>query len=312
MKVVDFLRPELVIAQLSADGEERGAGGDVAHLAKHQTGVDPEALRKVLEERELLASTAIGDGIAIPHGKLDSVEQLVGTLGRSRGGPGVRFHRRQAHPPGVHAGGPVQLDRHSPQGAGPAVPPVPGRRLPPPPDRGPRRRRRCTRSSPTRTPSTERAQVEPDADPLGQAHVGPRAELQRPGAASVPHRAGAGAAGGRGGARPANHGPAHPEAGPGAGGVRRAGAPRAGADPRVDRARLPEEPARRAGPGGHRRVPAHGAGLRDRHQGPGRTRGPAGASPTRRRVPILRTPHGLVGGDRRGRAVHGARAGPHR
>src|SRR6185503_13081047 len=38
------------------------------------------------EERELLASTAIGDGIAIPHGKLDSVSQLVGTLGRSVSG----------------------------------------------------------------------------------------------------------------------------------------------------------------------------------------------------------------------------------
>jgi PTS system nitrogen regulatory IIA component len=46
-------------------------------------------LRKVLEERELLASTAIGDGIAIPHGKLDSVPQLVGALGRSV--PGLEF-----------------------------------------------------------------------------------------------------------------------------------------------------------------------------------------------------------------------------
>ena len=40
----------------------------------------------MLEERELLASTAIGDGIAIPHGKLDAVGHLVGTLGRSARG----------------------------------------------------------------------------------------------------------------------------------------------------------------------------------------------------------------------------------
>jgi nitrogen PTS system EIIA component len=53
------------------------------HLARNQSGIDAEVLRRVLEERELLASTAIGDGIAIPHGKLDSVNQLVGTLGRS-------------------------------------------------------------------------------------------------------------------------------------------------------------------------------------------------------------------------------------
>ena len=37
----------------------------------------------MLEEREQLASTAIGDGIAIPHGKLDSVGHLVGALGRA-------------------------------------------------------------------------------------------------------------------------------------------------------------------------------------------------------------------------------------
>ena len=50
------------------------------------SGVDADVLKRVLEERELLASTAIGDGIAIPHGKLDAVGRLVGTLGRARAG----------------------------------------------------------------------------------------------------------------------------------------------------------------------------------------------------------------------------------
>ena len=89
MKVVDFLRPELVISRLGGTGKGEVLAEMSAHLAKHQSGIDPVALRRVLEERELLASTAIGDGIAIPHGKLDSVEQLVGTLGRSV--PGLEF-----------------------------------------------------------------------------------------------------------------------------------------------------------------------------------------------------------------------------
>ena len=75
-----------MIAQLAAAAKGEVLAEMSRHLAKHQPGVDPEALRKVLEERELLASTAIGDGIAIPHGKLDTVEQLVGTLGRSQSG----------------------------------------------------------------------------------------------------------------------------------------------------------------------------------------------------------------------------------
>src|SRR5207344_3024542 len=56
------------------------------HLSKVVPGVEAEALHKVLEEREQLASTAIGDGIAIPHGKLDAVGQLVGVLGRAPAG----------------------------------------------------------------------------------------------------------------------------------------------------------------------------------------------------------------------------------
>ena len=83
MKVVDFLRPDLVIPELHGGSKSDVLAEMSRHLAGVQSGVDPEVLRRVLEERELLASTAIGDGIAIPHGKLDSVGRLVGALGRS-------------------------------------------------------------------------------------------------------------------------------------------------------------------------------------------------------------------------------------
>jgi PTS system nitrogen regulatory IIA component len=83
MKVIDFLQPQRIVAHLAA----RTKGGVLSelshHLAAQEVGVPAEALNRVLEERELLASTAIGDGIAIPHGKLDSVGHLVGALGRS-------------------------------------------------------------------------------------------------------------------------------------------------------------------------------------------------------------------------------------
>lgn len=89
MKVIDFLRPELVLSRLTGAGKGEVLAEMSIHLARHQKGIEPTALRKVLEERELLASTAIGDGIAIPHGKLDTVDHLVGTLGRSV--PGLEF-----------------------------------------------------------------------------------------------------------------------------------------------------------------------------------------------------------------------------
>jgi PTS system nitrogen regulatory IIA component len=47
-------------------------------------------------EREGLASTAIGDGIAIPHSKLDCVGRLIGCIGRST--PGVEFDSLDGRP----------------------------------------------------------------------------------------------------------------------------------------------------------------------------------------------------------------------
>jgi len=94
MKVVDFLSPDAIIPALTGSTKTQVLAEMSAFLAARQEGggkvaMDPLALQKVLEERELLASTAIGDGIAIPHGKLDTVERLVGALGRSV--PGLAF-----------------------------------------------------------------------------------------------------------------------------------------------------------------------------------------------------------------------------
>ena len=79
MKVTDFLQPDCIIAVLQAKSKPAVLAELSLHLSKVVPGVEAEALRKVLDEREQLASTAIGDGIAIPHGKLDS----VGCLGRA-------------------------------------------------------------------------------------------------------------------------------------------------------------------------------------------------------------------------------------
>jgi len=86
MKVIDFLRPDAIIADLRATTKAEALAEVATRMAAIEPRVDGEQLRRVLEERELLASTAIGDGIAIPHGKLDSIGQLAGVLGRSRAG----------------------------------------------------------------------------------------------------------------------------------------------------------------------------------------------------------------------------------
>jgi len=96
MKVIDFLKLDAIIAELDAT-TKAGALSELAnHMARLDPKVDASELRRVLEERELLASTAIGDGIAIPHGKLDAIGELAGVLARS--GPGIEFDSIDGRP----------------------------------------------------------------------------------------------------------------------------------------------------------------------------------------------------------------------
>lgn len=92
MKVVDFLSPDAVIPALAGASKDAVLSEMATFVAARQTPpgrIDAHVLLHVLEEREQLASTAIGDGIAIPHGKLDNIDQLIGVLGRSV--PGLAF-----------------------------------------------------------------------------------------------------------------------------------------------------------------------------------------------------------------------------
>jgi nitrogen PTS system EIIA component len=99
MKIVDFVGPELIVPQLQAHEKSAVIRELADHLAAHVTGpqkIDREILAKVLLERERLASTAIGEGVAIPHGKLDAVGKLVAVVGRAP--EGVDFDSMDGRP----------------------------------------------------------------------------------------------------------------------------------------------------------------------------------------------------------------------
>ncbi len=96
MKLTDILSEDLVVPELF--GESKDA---VLHeLAEHVSRVHPEIeasrLVEVLWERERHGSTAMGDGIAIPHGKLPVVRTVLAAFGRhSRG---VDFNSLDGNP----------------------------------------------------------------------------------------------------------------------------------------------------------------------------------------------------------------------
>lgn len=86
MKITDFLHSEDIIPSLAATSKAEVLAELAAMAVERQGGLDVGTVLHVLQERERLGSTGIGDGIAIPHGKLKDVGKLVMVFGRSRKG----------------------------------------------------------------------------------------------------------------------------------------------------------------------------------------------------------------------------------
>jgi PTS system nitrogen regulatory IIA component len=96
MKITEMLKREFVLEQLKA-ANKRDALAELAGVfAQGRINVDSEAMLHVLLERERLGSTGIGDGIAIPHGKLPGLEEMVVSFGRSR--EGIAFEAMDGKP----------------------------------------------------------------------------------------------------------------------------------------------------------------------------------------------------------------------
>ncbi|MEO0879848.1 MAG: PTS sugar transporter subunit IIA [Pseudomonadota bacterium] len=54
----------------------------LADRAAELTGLSAETIRDALLEREQLGSTGVGDGVALPHGKIDGLSKITGVLAR--------------------------------------------------------------------------------------------------------------------------------------------------------------------------------------------------------------------------------------
>lgn len=96
MKIAEVLKKDFVLEQLTS----RTKGDVLKELAdvvlSEQTDYHPGEAVNVLLEREKLGSTGIGDGIAIPHGKLNIVDDLAISFGRSK--EGIDFNAMDGKP----------------------------------------------------------------------------------------------------------------------------------------------------------------------------------------------------------------------
>lgn len=84
MKLPEILEENNIIPELKAK-DKRGVLEELAEvISNHEPSIDKGALVKVLVERERLGSTGIGDGVAIPHGKMSGVRHPIISFGRSK------------------------------------------------------------------------------------------------------------------------------------------------------------------------------------------------------------------------------------
>ena len=98
MRMSDFVVREAIVPDLAAATKEGVIREMVQSLAAagHFRGVNLEDIVGNLLKRELLGSTGIGRGVAIPHTKHNSVERLIGTVAVSH--PGVAFESLDGEP----------------------------------------------------------------------------------------------------------------------------------------------------------------------------------------------------------------------
>jgi PTS system nitrogen regulatory IIA component len=81
MDLSDLIRPEAIIPAVKATSK-RQVIQELAAKGAELAGVDERQVFETLLEREKLGSTGIGDGIAIPHGKLAGLDRIHGALAR--------------------------------------------------------------------------------------------------------------------------------------------------------------------------------------------------------------------------------------
>jgi PTS system nitrogen regulatory IIA component len=81
MQFQDFLDFDAFRTNLSA-GNKRSLLQQVSSLAAHRIGLEPATVLASIAEREKLGSTGFGQGVAIPHGKVDGLTRIYSLLVR--------------------------------------------------------------------------------------------------------------------------------------------------------------------------------------------------------------------------------------
>lgn len=96
MRITEILKKEYVLEELKAKNKRDVLAELTGVFVRAGISKEPDAMVSVLLDREKLGSTGIGDGIAIPHGKIGGLDEMVIAFGRSR--EGIEFDAMDSKP----------------------------------------------------------------------------------------------------------------------------------------------------------------------------------------------------------------------
>ena len=81
MTLTDLVAPSAIVPALKVNNQKQVLQ-ELSARAAELTGQSERAIFEILLQREKLGSTAVGNGVAIPHGKLSKLGRLFGLFAR--------------------------------------------------------------------------------------------------------------------------------------------------------------------------------------------------------------------------------------
>jgi len=96
MKLSSLVDTRLILPSMKAGTAREALQEMMAVVARHIEGIDKDSLLKALYEREAVKPTAIEFEVAIPHARVEALQELIFAIGVSR--KGIDFHARDAKP----------------------------------------------------------------------------------------------------------------------------------------------------------------------------------------------------------------------
>ena len=96
MQLNQILKIEFINANLSARNKDEALAELINTIIQGGIKLKHSSIIEILKQRENLGSTGIGDGVAIPHGKIPELDEIIVAFGRSM--EGIPFNSLDGKP----------------------------------------------------------------------------------------------------------------------------------------------------------------------------------------------------------------------